>query len=282
MALSDETFMRLVRLLPRSAVSSLVGHATRVPAPKAFHRAAMKAFAARYRVDLHEAELALEGYPTFAEFFTRKLKPGSRAVDPGEDVVVSPVDGAVSQIGYAQRGECIQAKGVSYPVEALLADPEEAKRFLGGAYVTLYLSPRDYHRIHAPLSGRIAGYSYIPGEFWPVNRASVKLQQKLFCVNERLTTYLDTSAGRVAVVKVGATCVSRIRASYDDLVTHTGGSAKVHRYDRPIPIGKGEELGVFEMGSTVILLFEDDRVRWDEGLKEESVVRMGMRLGVWK
>src|SRR5919198_5039077 len=144
------------------------------------------------------------------------------------------------------------AKGVSFPLEKLLADPERAGRFVGGGYATLYLAPRDYHRIHAPLAGRITGYSYIPGELWPVNRASVRLQEKLFCLNERLTTYLETRAGELAVVKVGATCVARIRAAYDDLVTHTGGRATVHRYERPIPVAKGAELGVFEMGSTVI------------------------------
>jgi phosphatidylserine decarboxylase len=128
----------------------------------------------------------------------------------------------------------------------------------------------------------VVSYSYIPGEFWPVNRASVKLKDALFCVNERLATFLETPAGRVAVVKVGATCVSRIRASYDDVVTHTGGKAHVHQYDNPIPVQKGEELGVFEMGSTVVLLFEKDRMRWDESLEAESVVRMGTRIGEWK
>jgi phosphatidylserine decarboxylase len=278
----DDTFMNLMRIVPKAALSTAVGHATRARAPAAVHRMAIKAFARRYGVDLHEAELPLDEYPTFADFFTRRLKPGVRAVDPGQNVVVSPVDGTVSQIGYADRGACIQAKGVRYSLEKLLADPEEARRFLGGAYATLYLSPRDYHRIHAPLSGKITGYSYVPGEFWPVNRASVRLREGLFCSNERLTTYLETGAGRVALVKVGATCVSRIRVTYDDVITHSGGEAKVHRYRVPIPMAKGEELGVFEMGSTVLLLFEDGRARWDAALREESEVRMGQRLGEWQ
>ena len=275
----DETFMTLMRLLPKSALSTAVGVATRLPAPAPLHRLAVKAFARRYRVDVHEAELAIEGYPTFAEFFTRKLKPGARPIDEGEKVIVSPVDGAVAQLGYSEDGTCLQAKGVCYPVEKLLGDAEVAKPFLGGAYATIYLSPRDYHRIHSPLAGKITGYSYIPGEFWPVNPASVRLKEALFCVNERLTTYLDTDAGKVAVVKVGATCVSRIRAAYDDVVTHTGGQAKVHHYAEPIAVEKGGELGVFEMGSTVILLFEKGKVRWDDGLQPETVVRMGRRIG---
>jgi phosphatidylserine decarboxylase len=173
----------------------------------------------------------------------------------------------------------LQAKGIHYTVEELLGDAEAAKPFHGGAWTTIYLSPRDYHRIHAPLGGRITGYSYIPGEFWPVNVASVKYKQALFCVNERLVTYLDTVAGRCAVVKVGATCVSRIKAAYDDVTTHTGQPGKVHRYESPLEVEKGGELGRFEMGSTVILLFEPERVRWDERLQPEAVVRMGRRIG---
>jgi len=242
----------------------------------------VEAFAKRFNVDVEEAEQEIAAYPTFAEFFTRRLKPGARPIDPAEEAVVSPVDGAVSQLGYSIGGECLQAKGICYTVDKLLADSEMAKPFVGGAYATIYLSPRDYHRIHSPLDGVIEGYSYIPGEFWPVNRASVKLKEALFCLNERLTTYLSTPAGKVAVIKVGATCVSRIRAAYDDVVTHTGGEAKTHRYATPIPVKKGDELGIFEMGSTVILLFEKDRVHWKDGLEPESVVRMGTRIGEWK
>ncbi|MBX5482083.1 MAG: phosphatidylserine decarboxylase [Myxococcaceae bacterium] len=278
----DETFMTLMRLLPKSALSSAVGVATRLPAPRPLHRLAIRSFAKRFNVDVEEAELELDSYPTFAQFFTRRLKPGARPIDTSPHAVVSPVDGVVSQLGYSENGECLQAKGICYPVDRLLADAELAKPFHGGAYMTIYLSPRDYHRIHAPIEGRVEAYSYIPGEFWPVNPASVKLKDQLFCVNERLTSYLSTPAGRVAVVKVGATCVSRIRAAYDDVVTHTGGRAKTHRYAQPIELGRGDELGVFEMGSTVILLFEHGRVRWDEGIAEGTKVRMGQRIGEWQ
>ncbi len=275
----DQTFMTLMRLLPKSALSTAVGMATRLPAPSPLHRAAMRAFAKRYRVEVDEAELPLTSYERFADFFTRKLKPGARPIEPGEKVLVSPVDGAVSQIGYTERGECIQAKGISYPIEKLLGDAEAARPFIGGAFATLYLSPRDYHRIHTGLSGKITGYAYIPGQFWPVNPASVRSLDALFCVNERLITYLDTPAGRCASVAVGATCVARIRATYDALLTHQGAPGKVHTYEQPIPVRKGDEIGVFEMGSTVILLFEPGRVRWDSRLGPESVVRMGQKIG---
>ncbi|XXF81365.1 archaetidylserine decarboxylase [Myxococcaceae bacterium GXIMD 01537] len=277
--MNDQTFMKLMQILPKSALSSAVGMATRLPVPASVHQAAIRAFARAYNVDLAEAEHAVEHFPTFGEFFTRSLKPGVRPVDAGERVVVSPVDGAVSQVGYADEGRCLQAKGITYTVDELLGDKDAAAPFHGGAWTTLYLSPRDYHRIHSPLAGKITGWAYIPGEFWPVNPASVKNKQSLFCVNERLVTYLDTVAGKVAVVKVGATCVSRIKAAYEDIVTHEGKPGKVHRYDKPIPVEKAGELGRFEMGSTVILCFEPGRVRWDESLQPESVVRMGKRIG---
>ncbi|QRO02268.1 phosphatidylserine decarboxylase [Archangium violaceum] len=277
--MNEQTFMKLMQILPKSALSTAVGMATRLPVPAPLHRAAIKTFAKAYNVDVAEAEHALEHYPTFAQFFTRGLKAGSRPVDPGAKVVVSPVDGAVSQVGYAEHGRVMQAKGIHYTVGELLGDEKAAEPFHGGAWTTIYLSPRDYHRIHSPLGGKITGYAYIPGEFWPVNPASVKNKQALFCVNERLVTYLDTVAGKCAVVKVGATCVSRIKAAYDEILTHDGKPGKVHRYDTAIPVEKGGELGRFEMGSTVILVFEPGRVKWDEGFQPEAVVRMGRRIG---
>ncbi|SEK80958.1 phosphatidylserine decarboxylase [Stigmatella aurantiaca] len=277
--MNEQHFMKLMHLLPKSALSAAVGLATRLPAPAPVHRAAMKAFAKAYNVDMEEAEHSFERYSTFAEFFTRGLKPGLRPVDSGEKVVVSPVDARVSQVGYSDHGRCLQAKGIEYTVDELLGDKAAAAPFHGGAWTTLYLSPRDYHRIHAPLGGTITGYAYIPGEFWPVNPASVKNKQSLFCVNERLVTYLDTVAGKCAVVKVGATCVSRIKAAYDEVLTHTGKPGKVHRYGAALPVEKGGELGRFEMGSTVILLFEPKRVKWDDSLQPETVVRLGKRIG---
>ena len=271
--------MTLMRLLPKSALSTVVGVATRAPVPAAIHRVAIRAFSRHFGVNMEDAAIAIGDYPTFAQFFTRKLRDGVRPLDAGEKVIVSPVDGAVSQAGPISAGQCLQAKGVNFPVEKLIGDEAIAKTFTGGSFATLYLSPRDYHRIHAPLDGVIEGYSYIPGQFWPVNPASVRLKTALFCVNERLTTWMRTKAGLCAVVKVGATNVARIRASYDDVLTHTRRPGKVHRYATPIPVKKGDELGIFEMGSTVILLFETDRIRWDASLSAESKVRMGKRIG---
>ena len=276
----DEVLMKMMRLLPKSALSTLVGKATRAKAPKVVHQLAMRAFARRFEVAMEEAEQGFEGYDTFAQFFTRRLRPGLRPIAEGEKVVVSPVDGAVSQVGYAASGQLLQAKGISFPVGKLLGDEQKAQAFSEGAFATLYLSPRDYHRIHSPLMGEIVRYQYLPGQFWPVNRASVRLTDALFAINERLVTYLRTNAGEVAVVAVGATCVSRIHAAYDSIITHEGQPATGMSYPTPIAIRKGEELAMFEMGSTVILLFENGRVRWDEGLVPDRPVKLGERLGV--
>ena len=255
--MQDGTFLALMRLVPKSALSRAVGTLTRLPAPAGVHRAAMRAFARAYRVDMGEAEADFGGYGRFSDFFSRGLRPGSRPVDPDPRVVVSPVDGVVSQAGILERGTCLQAKGIQFPVDQLLDDAELAARFaLGGAYATLYLSPRDYHRVHSPVDGVVVASRYLPGEFWPVNPATVRNRDALFCLNERLVTVVDTPAfGRVVVVKVGATCVGRIRAAYDDRLTHAGQSAGLRTYFPPRPVEKGAELGRFEMGSTVILLF---------------------------
>lgn len=275
----DQTFMTLMRLLPKSALSTVVGKATRAPVPARVHHAAIRAFARRYGVNLDEAEGRVEDYPTVGAFFTRRLKPGLRPIDLGERVVASPVDAHVSQLGEIERGACLQAKGITFPVDKLLGDARRALEFEGGSFATLYLSPRDYHRFHSPLPGYITGYQYLPGEFWPVNQASVNTKDALFAINERLVTYLDTPAGPCAYVAVGATCVARIHASYDELITHQGEGPRAHTYPRPIAIEKGGEIGMFEMGSTVILLFAKGRVRWEPSLRADSPVVLGQRIG---
>jgi phosphatidylserine decarboxylase len=276
---NDRTFITLMRILPKASLSRLVGVATRLPAPARLHQTAAQLFSRAYRVDLDEAERPISDYPTFGDFFTRRLRDGARPIAPGEDVVISPVDGKVSEVGIAEGGRLIQAKGMSYTLGALLADPEQAEVFNGGAWATLYLAPRDYHRIHAPLSGQITGYTYVPGELWPVNPSSVRTVSNLFAANERLITFMSTHLGQVAVVKVGATCVGRIRAAYDEVVTHQGERGRQKRYAQPLPVKKGDELGVFEMGSTVIVIFEPKKVSLLASLQAGVVVRMGQPIG---
>jgi phosphatidylserine decarboxylase len=279
--MNDRLFIGALRLVPKNALSRLAGAATRWRAPARMRRFAMRAFAARYGIDLTECP-DLDAYGTFGEFFARPLRAGRRPIAEGERVVVSPVDGAVSQVGHSAGGKLVQAKGIDYTVAGLLGDATLAPRFEGGAYLTIYLSPRDYHRIHFPLGGRVTGYRYRPGELWPVNPASVRTVPGLFSVNERLITLLETPLGACAVVAVGATVVGRVRASYDPSAPHTNGAGArpANRdYHQPIPVAKGQELGAFEMGSTVILLFERGKVRLAEGLVAGARLRVGEPIG---
>jgi phosphatidylserine decarboxylase len=278
---SGRLFIAAMGAVPKHGLSRLVGAATRARLPRPALRAAMRGFASRYGVDLSECP-PLDGYRTFGEFFARPLLPGRRPIEPGAEVVVSPVDGVVSEAGLALEGRLVQAKGVDYGAEALLADAQLARRLAGGAFATLYLSPRDYHRIHFPLGGRVVGWRYVPGALWPVNPASVENVPGLFAGNERLVTVLDTPLGLCAVVAVGATIVGRVRAFYDPGVPATnlrGATGRSHDYPVPLAVEKGAELGAFEMGSTVILLFEPGRVALSSALAPGARVRVGEAIG---
>jgi phosphatidylserine decarboxylase len=277
----DRALLAALKVLPKSALSRWVGTLTRLPAPAVVQRAAMRAFALRYGIDLSECD-GLETYGTFAEFFARPLRAGTRPVAPGPEVLVSPVDGTVSEVGRAEQGRLVQAKGLDYSVEALVADSALAERFRGGPFLTLYLSPRDYHRIHVPIGGRITGFRYVPGKLWPVNPASVRGVPGLFTANERLVTLVESALGCCAVVAVGATIVGRIRAYYDPTVpvsNRPGAQPLVRQYATPIPVEKGQELGAFEMGSTVILLLEPGRAALRGDLRRGARVRVGEAIG---
>ncbi len=279
--MKDRLFIAALRLVPKRATSRLAGRVTGWRLPGFLLRPAIRLFARRYRIDLSEAP-PLGAYRTFGQFFARPLLAGRRGIAPGDEVVASPVDGAISETGVATAGRLVQAKGIDYTLAALLGDERLARRFEGGPYATVYLSPRDYHRIHFPLGGRVTGWRYLPGTLWPVNAASVHVVPGLFTVNERLVTLLASPLGAVAIVAVGATVVGRVRASYDPAVPVTdapGGRAAAGDYPEGIPVAKGEELGAFEMGSTVILCFEPGRVALDPRLVPGAVVRMGQQIG---
>lgn len=279
--MNDRAFIAALRLLPKNAASRAVGAFTRWHAPAPLRHALVRAFARRYGVDLSECD-DVAAFRTFGEFFARPLRPGLRPVAPGAEVVVSPVDAVVSESGLSAAGRLVQAKGIDYRVEELLADGAAAARLAGGAWATLYLSPRDYHRIHFPLGGRVAGWRYVPGRLWPVNAASVANVPRLFCANERLVTLLESPLGLCAIVAVGATIVGRVRASYDPAIPPTnrrGARPERRDYDRPIEVEKGQELGAFEMGSTVILLFEPDRVALLPGIAPGARLRVGEAIG---
>jgi phosphatidylserine decarboxylase len=268
-----------LKLVPKNALSYAVGATLRAPWPRPVVRSVIRNFSSMYGVETSEAENDYLSYRTFNDFFTRRLKPGMRPIAGGANVVASPVDGTVGQVGEIQNGQLIQAKGRLYSLADFLVNPDDTKDYEGGTYATLYLAPYNYHRIHSPFAGRICGFTYIPGHLWPVNAKGVAEIDRLFAVNERLITHLQTDAGKMAVAKVGATCVGRIRAAYEDLVTNNGAAAyRRGRYDQTIPVQKGDELGVFEMGSTVIVLFQKDRITLDPAIVTGAPIRLGQAL----
>jgi phosphatidylserine decarboxylase len=279
--MNERTLISVLRLLPKNALSRMVGWLTRRALPGVVLRPAIRWFAAHYGVDLSEYDEPAS-FATFGQFFARPLKPGLRPIASGDDVVVSPVDGSVSEMGLAIGGRLIQTKGHDFTLGELLGDPALAARFAEGTWITIYLSPRDYHRIHYPVAGSVVGYRYVPGQLWPVNPASVRNVARLFCVNERLVTLVDGPLGLCALVAVGATVVGRVHAYYDPSVPMTNlrrGRPISYDYAEPIRIEKGTEMGAFEMGSTVILLFEEGKVALLPELESGVRVRVGVPIG---
>ena len=269
----------LFTLLPQKAVSSLVGKWAKSRVSKGV----VPLYARMYRINVDEMQYPLKSYPHLTGFFTRRLQHGARQVNEGESVVVSPVDGTVSSFGQIKDGMLIQAKGIDYSLAQLLGSEGKAKTFRDGQYLTIYLSPRDYHRIHIPFEGAVCESTYIPGRLFPVNKVGVEGVKGLFTKNERLISYVETSEGRYALVKVGAFIVGSVVVNYPQVCTKKKGvRAEDACFEAPIHYEKGEELGYFEFGSTVILLFEKDAFELDAALSVGETLQMGEIIGVKK
>jgi phosphatidylserine decarboxylase len=244
-------------------------------------------FARVYGIAVDEAEKPLDDYAGFDEFFTRRLRAGLRPIADGPGRVVSPADGTVVECGLATAGTLIQAKGDFFQLAELLGDDQVATRLEGGAYLITYLSPKDYHRVHAPVGGRVVGWRHIPGTLFSVGAKSVLSEPGLFIRNERFVTLIEMDGGGLcAVVMVAAIGVGHVTVSYDpEVATHRPQflrAALRHRqYDQPKPIRRGEELGIFHLGSTTIVVFEPGRVDL-EGLAAGDSVKMGIGIGQQK
>ena len=252
-------------------------------------RRVLSTFARTVGIDLSEVELPLDEYRSIGEFFVRRLRSGAREWPEREDVLASPVDGVVGRFGKIRDGRALQAKGRDYSVDELLGGEGAGERYLGGLYLTIYLSPRHYHRIHAPCGGRIALARHVPGALLPVNVAAVTSIPDLFARNERLVCWIDGPLGRVAVAAVGAYNVGRIGASFEALRRERGERAdaspwrtnvrgapgETRRYDPPIPVRQGDEIMAFHLGSTVVLLIEPERGSWGESVAAGAEVRAG-------
>ncbi len=278
----DRAKLTALKLLPKNTLSRAVGALSEIPLPGAMQGAVNRSFATLAHIDVSESEALPSDYTSLNAFFTRRLVEGARVpVFEDERDLVSPADGRLSHFGKITRETLVQAKGREYKLIDLVDSGREAEDFVDGSFATVYLSPRDYHRVHSPCSGDVSRISYIPGHLFPVNPFAVDHIDELFAVNERLITYIDSGGlDRVGVVMVGATCVGRMSLDFHPMVTNQ----KFRRREDLVPeseieLGHGDELGMFNLGSTVVLLIADPNFEFDADLEPGQPIYMGDHLG---
>lgn len=266
-------------LLPHHLVTRLVGWA----AHRRFRpwvRALIRVYARVYRVDLGEAATSdIERYPTFNAFFVRPLHAGARPMPEEPDAVACPADGTVSALGSLDGGRLLQAKGCHYDAAALLGDARLAAPFEDGDFITIYLSPRDYHRVHVPMDAELRDTSHVPGRLFSVAPFTVRGVPGLFCQNERLACVFGTASGAMAQVLVGAMVVAGIETTWHGGYGHPARASRESFQPGQVKLARGAEMARFNMGSTVILLFEPGRIRWRDGLLAGDRVTMGQSIG---
>lgn len=278
--------LRLMMRLPLPALSRFTGRLADVTIPRPLRRPLLGAFARVVGIDVKETDRPITEYETFDAFFVRRLREDARPWVAGSDGVGSPVDGICGQSGSIAGSRLLQAKGRSYTMEELLADPLQAERFRDGVFATIYLSPRHYHRIHAPTAGTVVTVRRVPGALLPVNRPAVTTIDRLFPRNERAICTLDGPAGMIAVVAIGAYNVGRITTSLPveagsrpaQLTNLSGAESWSMTLDPPVIVEGGDEIMAFHLGSTIVLLFQSDRVKLDASLMTGKEVRMGSRI----
>jgi phosphatidylserine decarboxylase len=279
----DRLFAALQYILPKHALSRLIYAVARSEA-RWIRNTFLRVFLNGYRVNMSEAvQPDPFAYRSFNDFFTRALRPDARPIAAAPGVVVSPVDGTVSQSGELEGDLLLQAKGHRYSLQELLAgDAEAVATYRGGSFACIYLAPYNYHRIHMPCAGTARDNVYVPGELFSVNAATARAVPRVFARNERLICDFITPLGRMAVILVGALFVGSIETVHCGEVNPPPARRKA---PSRIATGlgrhfaKGEELGRFNMGSTVVLLFERNRMRWESTLVPESTVQLGRAIG---
>jgi phosphatidylserine decarboxylase len=278
--------LELLRRLPQAAMSRGFGQIAdlRVPAP--LRPMVLGGFARMVGIDLEEAEKKLEDYESINDLFVRHLRVGVRNWPADDRAVGSPVDGVLGRSGTISGGRLIQAKGRDYSAAALLDDADAARRYDGGSFVTIYLSPRHYHRIHAPHGGGIVEAKHVPGALLPVNAPSVMHIRDLFPRNERVICTIAGSGGHCAVVAVGAYNVGRISTAFDaawlaadgrSVLNRKANTSELRRYTPPLEIARGDEIMAFHLGSTIVLLFEA-AVRLAADLEPGRELRLGQAI----
>ncbi len=286
-SLRDRLLSLIQYPLPHHLLSKLMYWATRCqwrPLKNVLIRFVIK----KFNVDMSiAASQDLDSYRHFNEFFARPLKSGARPIVEADDAIACPVDGTISQLGDIKDGRIFQAKGHDYSLKTLVGGLEQLEeRFKDGQFATIYLSPRDYHRIHMPLAGKLTDAAYVPGRLFSVNPATTRTIPGLFARNERMINVFETEQGDMAVILVGAIMVAGIETvwtgNFGDK-TFRDFKHWDHANDTALEqpdFEKGEEMGRFNMGSTVILLFNKDANHWSESLQPGQTVKMGEQIGL--
>ncbi len=273
----DQLFILSQYLTPQHALSRVVGQFAKAETPLIKDQF-INWFIDQYGVNMNEAVRKTAGeFTCFNDFFTRELEAGARPIDPATDSIVSPVDGAISQIGQIERGRIFQAKGHSFGLVELLGGTHATARpFEDGQFTTIYLSPKDYHRIHMPLTGTLKEMIYIPGKLFSVNPVTAQNVPNLFARNERVVAIFDTELGPMAMVLVGAMIVASMATIWAGTIA-PGRQIFRREYtgEQAITIEKGQEMGRFLLGSTVVLTFPKGTMQWNAQYQAESGVRLG-------
>ncbi|AQA20078.1 phosphatidylserine decarboxylase [Halioglobus japonicus] len=277
----DKIFIFLQYIVPQHLLSRMTGWLAELEHPVWLKSWVIGLFINHFKVDMSEAaEPDHEKYPNFNAFFTRPLLEGARPLASAD--VVCPADGAISQLGDIVGGRIFQAKGQDYSAFELLGgDAEWAERFAGGKFATIYLSPRDYHRVHMPVAGRLLATTYVPGDLFSVNGTTAENVDRLFARNERLVCYFETGFGPMAMILVGAMVVAGIETVWGGQVAPPPKTPQSQRFDGqvdPVELARGDEMGRFKLGSTVILLFPENSVEWDEQYQAGTSTTLGQAL----
>ena len=285
MKLRARLFIALQHILPQHLLSKLMWKITRCEC-KWLLKLILPMFIRLFKVNMQEAKISdWESFNSFNEFFTRELKEDAREISTDDKTIACPVDGAVSQLGHISSDLIFQAKGHAYSLTQLLGDREDlGKLFKDGEFNTIYLSPKDYHRIHMPIDGTLKEMIHVPGELYSVNPTTVENVPALFARNERVICVFDTTAGPMAMVMVGAIFVGSIETVWHGEVTPpTAKEIRNWKYeDKPETYKKGQEMGRFNMGSTVILIYAKNKINWEKELQAEKVVRLGEAIATLK
>ena len=267
-------------MMPKRLITRFVGFFAGCKMGK-FTTWLVKKFAETYDINIDEMQGNIEDYKTFNDFFSRPLKKNARPIAKGENNVVFPVDGTISEYGKIYDNIMMQAKNHYYSAEALLASENDAASFKNGDFITIYLSPKDYHRVHIPFGGKLVKMTYVPGEAFSVNAFNAQNIPELFAKNERVVCIFETKIGKMAVIFVGATIVRSIATSWAGIVAPNAWR-KISEFDyteQDINFAKGDEIGKFMMGSTVICLFEKNKLNFDKDVKPDYAVKMGTVMG---